>query len=121
MPRSRVKVLPVALAGLLAVGAPAGVMAANGDTGVPGQRFAREELTAFAVARSELIALEREYSAKIRSAVDAHEALKLRAEARRKMRAAVVGAGLTLGAFKRIARAAREDPEMQRRIEQLAE
>lgn len=114
------RIVPVAVVAFLALGGPATATAGQDDREPAAERFTRAELEAFVTAREDLLALERAYSDKVRTAVDAHEALKFRAEARRRMRAAIDAAGLTMQAFKRIARAARDDDRVHRRIEALA-
>lgn len=79
--------------------------------------FSNENIEQFAEASKEVEELGNTYSTKIEQASSQDEASNLQQEANEKMVQAVQEAGLTIVTYNAIARAASQDPSLQRKIQ----
>ncbi len=106
------------IAALIAI-AP-GVHAADNDSASGGANFDEGQIESFAVARADVQQLQQEYASKIQQA-DQEKAAELKQEAQQKMVSAVEDTGLDVKEFNSIARAAQNDQELAKKVQNAAE
>ncbi|MEF8833714.1 MAG: DUF4168 domain-containing protein [Halofilum sp. (in: g-proteobacteria)] len=82
--------------------------------------FDDEQIESFTTARADVRELQQEYAPKIQQA-DQEKAAQLKQEAQKKMVSAVEDAGLDVQEFNSIARAAQNDQELAKKIQNAAE
>lgn len=85
----------------------------------PAPDFSQEELKSFAAAQSAVRAIGQSARKALRNAPDRQERKQVRKRARQKMVAAIKDAGLTVRQYNRIARAARSNRQLARKIQQF--
>jgi len=78
------------------------------------------DLERFAVARDSIVSIQEDYSARLQGAGDPEEAGKLQQQANEEMIGAVQEAGLDVESFNAIAMALQGNPELQKKLEEVA-
>ena len=124
MSRSRFPITAIAAFALLTGAAWAPVALAEGETTTPPQapsaprpNVSQEQLKSFAVASVEVDKISQEYAPKLEAAKSASDQEAVRQEATEKMVDAVQKKGLSVEDYRRIAIAARANPDLAREIE----
>lgn len=122
MPIGKLKTLALMITAAAALGlGPAAQAQDSGSAGTFADEVDEQQLEAFVVARAEVQEIQQDYTSRLQSAENDQNAAELQAEAQEKMVSAVEDAGLSVQEFNRIAEAAQNDPEVQEKIQELAE
>lgn len=122
MPIGKLKTLALMITAAAALGmGPAAQAQDSGSAGTFADEVDEQQLEAFVVARADVQEIQQDYTSRLQSAENDQDAAELQAEAQEKMVSAVEDAGLSVQEFNRIAEAAQNDPEVQEKIQELAE
>lgn len=122
MPIGKLKTLALTITAAAALGLGSAAQAQDGDSaGTFADEVDEQQLEAFVVARADVQEIQQDYTSRLQSAENDQDAADLQAEAQEKMVSAVEDAGLSVQEFNRIAEAAQNDPEVQEKIQELAE
>lgn len=122
MPIGKLKTLALTITAAAALGLGSAAQAQDSDSaGTFADEVDEQQLEAFVVARADVQEIQQDYTSRLQSAENDQDAADLQAEAQEKMVSAVEDAGLSVQEFNRIAEAAQNDPEVQEKIQELAE
>lgn len=93
----------------------------SSGAGATAQDFTDEQLQKFADASQEIAVISQEYTERLQNEQDQAAQQELRMEANEKMVAVVEESGLTVETFNAIGQAIQQDPELMKRVQEMAQ
>ncbi|GEN25260.1 DUF4168 domain-containing protein [Halomonas cupida] len=94
---------------------------AGADAAAAAQNFSDDDLQKFADASQEIAAISQDYTTRLQGAEGQEAQQEVRVEANEKMVEAVRNSGLEVETFNAIGQAIQQDPEMMKRVQEMAQ